>query len=174
MKHTKKFKEEVHHHPEGIKYMVNLLINERMLTVLQYDNILKYFIDRRYVLGREDDKNSHRYEEHYEEQHDCCGSFMAQSSSGSGSYESSEVIPLRERHTGMRQHKKKKKKKKKPMDVIDILRQKTMLLQIQNKIKRNFEPMSDKSRSQLREKLIDRDRLKNVINDLRGIKKTWG
>ena len=171
MTHTKKLKEEVHHHPEGVKYMVNLLTNDRTLTVLQYDHIIRYLSDRKRVLEREEDKN--RYRDDYDDQYDCCGGVMNESSSGSGSYESSEEIPLRERHTGMRQKKKKKKKKKKLLDVIDILREKTMLAQIEKKIKKNLEPVSEKGRNQLRDKLVDLDRLKKVTNELKGISNSW-
>lgn len=148
---TKKIVQNVYQHPDAIQTLLKTLADNRSLTVLQYDHIIKYLTSRREIqrkaeIGEDDDSYM-----------DTLGQSSYNQVKTFSSYSSAPKT------TNPQDDLQKK--------ILEILNKKPLIQQLAKKAEAKAKPMTSSEKEELKAKLMNDDKIKEAMNALRNSKK---
>jgi hypothetical protein len=152
---TKRIQQHTYQHPDAVQTLLKSLSDNRSLTVLQYDHIIKYLSQRREV---------QRKAEIGEDASEADFSLMETSPSYQqvkASTTATIAASLPPANSGNDLQKK----------ILEILNKKPILQQISKKIETKSKPMTESEKSDLKQKLMNDDKIKKAMTALRNSKK---
>lgn len=151
---TKKLSQSVYQHPDAIQSLLKTLADNRSLTVLQYDHIIKYLNQRKEVQRRAElgeDAGEIDYS------HDATVTSLRAPSVSIGQ--------LAQANSSVNPENELQKK------ILEILNKKPLVQQLAKKVEQKSQPMSQAEKEELKKKLLQDDKIKMAMMALRNSKK---
>lgn len=152
---TKKITQNVYQHPDAVQTLLKTLADNRSLTVLQYDHMVKYLQTRREIQRKaeigEDTGN-------FDFSMDTTSSYSGPKSSAAPPLQASMPTP-----SNPQQDLQKK--------ILEILNKKPLIQQLTKKVEVKSKPMTQSEKDDLKNKLMQDDKIKQAMMALRNSKK---
>lgn len=148
---TKKITQSVYQHPDAIQTLLKTLGDNRSLTVLQYDHIIKYLSARREVQRKMEigeDANDMDYAD-------------------STSFSSIQTPVNQGQQSAPVSNPQDDLQKK----ILEILNKKPLMQQLTKRVETKSQPMTQKEKEDLKNKLLQDDKIKQAMSALRNSKK---
>lgn len=152
---TKKITPNVYQHPDAVQTLLKTLTDNRSLTVLQYDHIIKYLNQRREVQRKAEigeDMGS------FDFSMDTTSPYSDSKPTTTPSLQSTLPAPA-----NPTQDLQKK--------ILEILNKKPLLQQLSKNVEVKPRPMTKTEQDELKNKLMQDDKIKQAMNALRNSKK---
>lgn len=148
-----KVTQSVYQHPDAIQTLLKTLGDNRSLTVLQYDHIIKYLSQRREVQRKMEigeDANDMDYAD----------------STSFSSIQTSAPVNQAQQPAPVSNPQDDLQKK-----ILEILNKKPLMQQLSKKVETKSQPMTQKEKEELKNKLLQDDKIKQAMSALRNSKK---
>lgn len=151
---TKKIVSNVYQHPDAIQTLLKTLADNRSLTVLQYDHIIKYLTSRREIqrkaeIGEDED------------------SYMDTSSPNNYNKVKSFPSPMMAPSSSSSVNKEDDLQKK----ILEILNKKPLIQELAKRAEVQSKQMTTSEKEELKSKLMNDDKIKAAMAALRNSKK---